>query len=302
MQRLQRLDSAVNRADRGAEVLLAVAQVQEARLTRTIHYCVRDPAATRCPRRTSTTMNIPATTRLYLEDGHALAAGARILAVRENGLVLDQTCFYPGGGGQPPDAGSIRLPDASEIEVVSVHADAHGVVWHLTTCALAEGLAGTPVEIAVNRQRRAVLTRYHTVLHVLNTVALRDYDGWITGAQIGLDYSRIDFKLDRLSPQMRSDLEGKVNEVVAAARPVRSSYLQEEEFKRRHDLLRTLEVKPPVHDGRVRIVEIEGFDAQACGGTHVRNTAEIGSFRIERTENKGKINKRLYVRLETPAG
>jgi misacylated tRNA(Ala) deacylase len=247
-----------------------------------------------------TTVTLPPTERLYLDDTHLLRMQGRVLAVRDDAFALDRSCFYPGGGGQPPDEGSIELADQSSVAVVSAQMDAEGVVWHRCASALPEDLVGTQVELQVSHDRREALARYHTVLHVLNTIALRDYQGWITGAQIAVDYSRIDFKLDGFSPQMRSDLEGKVNEVIAAARPLRARYLAEEEFNRSHDLLRTLEVRPPVHNGRVRIVEIEGFDAQACGGTHVRGTAEIGRFRIERTENKGKINKRLYVKLDPP--
>ena len=143
--------------------------------------------------------------------------------------------------------------------------------------------------------------RYHTVLHVLNTVALRDYGGWITGVQIGADYSRIDFKIEGFSAAMCSELEQKVNAVLNENHAVKSYFIPEEEFRKRDDLLRTLEVKPPVSHGRVRVVEIQGFDAQACGGTHVSTTSEVGRFSVFRTENKGKINKRLYVRLESRA-
>ncbi len=140
--------------------------------------------------------------------------------------------------------------------------------------------------------------RYHTVLHVLNTIALRDYQGWITGVQIGVEYSRIDFKLENFSAALCLELEKKVNEVLAGDHALKSYSIPEEEFRKRADLLRTLEVKPPFSHGQVRVVEIEGFDAQACGGTHVHSTAEVGRFSIFRTENKGRINKRLYVRLE----
>lgn len=142
------------------------------------------------------------------------------------------------------------------------------------------------------------MARYHTVLHVVNTIALRDYDAWITGAQIGVEYSRIDFKIERFSPAIVEELESKVNQVLAGNHAIHAFYLGEQEFAGRPDLLRTLEVKPPVRDGRVRIVAIEGFDEQACGGTHVHSTAELGRLVIYKTENKGKINKRLYVRLE----
>ena len=139
--------------------------------------------------------------------------------------------------------------------------------------------------------------RYHTVLHILNTIALRDYQGWITGVQIGVDYSRIDFKLENFSSGVCAELELKVNGVIAGKHPIKSYMIPEDEFRRREDLLRTLEVKPPISHGQVRVVEIEGFDAQACGGTHVHNTCESGRFSILRTENKGRINKRLYVQL-----
>ena len=143
--------------------------------------------------------------------------------------------------------------------------------------------------------------RYHTVLHILNTIALRDYQGWITGVQIGVDYSRIDFKLENYSAAVCAELEQKVNAVIAANHTIKSYAIKEDEFHRREDLLRTLEVKPPISHGLVRVVEIEGFDAQACGGTHIHSTSESGRFSIFRTENKGRINKRLYLRLEQVA-
>jgi len=141
--------------------------------------------------------------------------------------------------------------------------------------------------------------RYHTVLHVLNTVTLRDYNGWITGVQINPDYSRIDFKLDNFTPALIAELEKKVNEVLAENHTLKSYMISEEEFRKRPDLLRTLDAQPPISHGKVRVVEIEGFDAQACGGTHMHNTSEVGRFSIFRADNKGKNNKRLYVRVES---
>ena len=221
-----------------------------------------------------------------------------MVAIDERGLAFDRTCFYPGGGGQPADHGTVRVGDEDLLEIVSAHADADEVVWHVTRSSPAPDLVGRPAKLSVNKPRRLALTRYHTVLHVLNTIALRDYGGWITGVQIGVEQSRIDFKLDGLSPSLRAELEEKVNVVLAAGHAIKAYYVSEDEFRKRDDLLRTLEAKPPVSDGRVRVVEIEGFDAQACGGTHVATTADIGRFTIVRTENKGKINKRLYIRLD----
>lgn len=238
------------------------------------------------------------TARLYLDDDHCFEADATVLAVRGNEIAFDRTCFYPGGGGQPPDQGQVRLEGGGVMRVNSVHADPGGVIWHACAEPPPAGIVGRRVRLMLDCERRLALTRYHTVLHVLNTIALRDYGGWITGVQIGVDYSRIDFKLEGFSAQMCAELEAKVNAVLAHNHALRAGYMPEEEFRRREDLLRTLEVKPPVSQGRVRVVEIEGFDAQACGGTHVASTAEVGRFSIFRTENKGRINKRLYVRLE----
>jgi len=237
------------------------------------------------------------TKKLYLEDDHCFEAEARVVAVQENAIAFDQSCFYPGGGGQPPDEGSVMLPSGEVLEIVSAHSDPDDILWHLSRSQPPSGIIGQPVKLMLNKERRLALMRYHTVLHVLNTVALRDYGGWITGVQIGADYSRIDFKIEGFSTAMCSELEQKVNAVLDEDHVVKSYFLPEEEFRKRDDLLRTLEVKPPVSHGRVRVVEIQGFDAQACGGTHVSTTAEVGRFSVFRTENKGRINKRLYVRL-----
>lgn len=246
-------------------------------------------------------MQTRATTRLYLQEDHCFEAEAIVVAVRENAVAFDRTCFYPGGGGQPSDEGSVRVGSGAVLEIVSVHADPEEIIWRITKSPSPPSVLGQPAKLIVSRERRLALMRYHTVLHVLNTIALRDYGGWITGVQIGVDYSRIDFKLEGFSAAMRAELEKKVRTVLEGNHAVKSYYLPEEEFRRRDDLLRTLEAKPPVSGGQVRVVEIEGFDAQACGGTHVRTTAEVGKFSIFRTENKGKINKRLYVRLDQAA-
>jgi misacylated tRNA(Ala) deacylase len=238
------------------------------------------------------------TTRLYLQDDHCVETDARIVAVKDRALAFDQTCFYPGGGGQPPDEGSVTLHSGQLLEIASVHADADEIIWHVSKSAPPPNILGQSCKLSVNKARRLALTRYHTVLHVLNTIALRDYGGWITGVQIGTDYSRIDFKLEGFSAAMCAELETKVNAVLEGNHALKAYYISEQEFGERGDLLRTLEVKPPVSHGRVRVVEIQGFDAQACGGTHVSTTSEVGRFSIFRTENKGRINKRLYVRLD----
>jgi misacylated tRNA(Ala) deacylase len=246
----------------------------------------------------SRTMKVCATKRLYLQDDYAFEADARVVAVREDSVAFDQTCFYPGGGGQPPDEGSVRVGRGEAFQIISVHADPEEMVWHIGKSLFPADIVGQHVKLILNRERRLALMRYHTALHVLNTVVLREYAGWITGAQMAVEYSRIDFKLERFSAAMRAELEKKVNAVLEADHAVKAYYIPEIEFRKRDDLLRTLEAKPPVSRGQVRVVEIQGFDAQACGGTHVSTTSQVGRFSIFRSENKGKINKRLYVRLD----
>ncbi len=235
------------------------------------------------------------TIKLYLDDDHCFEADASVMAIKPDALACDRTCFYPGGGGQPSDEGRISLSDGQVLEVASVYEDSEGCIWHATAGAVS--MIGAPVRLTLNREKRVALSRYHTVLHILNTIALRDHAAWITGAQIGTDYSRIDFKWDGFSPSICAEMEAKVNAVIEANHRLKSFSISEDEFAQRPDLLRTLEVKPPVANGRVRVVAIEGFDEQACGGTHVLATKEIGRLSIFRSENKGRINKRLYVRL-----
>ncbi|HMN31241.1 MAG TPA: alanyl-tRNA editing protein [Caldilineaceae bacterium] len=246
-------------------------------------------------------MPLTATRRLYWQDDYCFSAAATVLAIDGQRVLFDQTPFFPGGGGQPPDAGWFCLPGGESIPLASAQAGEDGLIWHASAAPLAASLAGQPVRLWLNGPRRLALMRYHTALHVLNTVTLRDYDGWITGVQMAEAYARIDFKLEGLSPARCADLATKVNTVLAADHPLRAYFLPEAEFRQRPDLLRTLEARPPVVDGQVRVVEITGFEQQPCGGTHVRSTAAVGHFAILRSENKGKINKRLYVRLEDGA-
>jgi misacylated tRNA(Ala) deacylase len=243
-------------------------------------------------------ITMQASERLYLQDSYCFEAEAVVSAVGPVSLALDRTCFYPGGGGQPADEGLARLESGQVLEIVSAHADGDEIIWHTCSIAPPPAILGQSVQLVLNKDRRMALMRYHTVLHILNTITLRDYQGWITGVQIGVDYSRIDFKLENFSAAVCAELEQKVNAVIDDDYPINSYTIPEDEFRRRGDLLRTLEVKPPITHGQVRVVEIEGFDAQACGGTHVHSTSAAGKFSIFRMENKGRINKRLYVRLE----
>lgn len=231
--------------------------------------------------------------RLYLEDPYLRDFDAEVLEYAGGWCVLSRTAFYPGGGGQPCDRGQLVLRGEA-IAVTAIREDDAGRIWHGVGRDLA---AGDPVRGVVDWPYRHALMRHHGLMHVVNTVARDQYGGVITGVQIGPDRSRIDFKLSGFSRDRIPDLEKRVNEVIERALPVRFSTIGEEEFRRRPELVRTLNVLPPVVDGLVRIVTIEGFDAQACGGTHVHSTGEIGRALVAKFDNKGKDNKRFYWEL-----
>jgi misacylated tRNA(Ala) deacylase len=199
--------------------------------------------------------------------------------------------FYPGGGGQPCDRGHL-VAGGDRVEIGSTREDERGeIVWHAVDRALD---AGTLVHGVLDWAHRHAVMRHHALLHIVNTIALRDFGALITGAQIGPERSRIDLKLEGFSREQLAGFEASVNEVIARDLPLHTTTIAEEEYRRRPELIRTLNVRPPVVDGRVRVVEIAGFDAQACGGTHVHSTGEIRPARLTRFDNKGKDNKRVY--------
>jgi len=236
------------------------------------------------------------TARLYLDDAYLREFDAEVAASDGGWCTLTRTAFFPGGGGQPPDRGALAAADET-LPVTAVREDDAGRISHEVGRDLEPG---TRVRGSLDWPYRYALMRHHGLLHVVNAVAREAFSGMITGVQIGPDRSRIDFRLPEFSRERLPDLEARVNAVLARGLRVGASTISEDEFRARPELVRTLEVLPPVVDGRVRVVEMEGFDAQACGGTHVHSTAEIGRARIVKFDNKGKDNKRLYWTLEAP--
>ena len=233
------------------------------------------------------------TLRVYLHTPQQTHAVTQVVAVRTGSFAVAASPFFVGGGGQPMDTGVVSV-DGVNHRIEHVEVDADDQIWHLSDVSLRTGQS---VDLVVDRQRRRTLSRYHTALHVLNTLALTHYDAWITGAQMTEEYARIDFAIEWLDPVMLADLEARMNAVLTAYHPVHYRSLTVAEFAQRPDLLRTKNVQPPAYRGLVRVVEIEGFDAQACGGTHAESTHEVGPCSIYKSENKGKQNKRLYIRF-----
>jgi misacylated tRNA(Ala) deacylase len=231
--------------------------------------------------------------KLYLDGPYVREFDAEVTASADGWCALSGTAFYPGGGGQPPDRGELAV-GGEALPVTDVRADGAGEVWHRIGHDLAPG---TRVRGELDWPYRYALMRAHALMHVVNTVARDRFGGVITGVQLGPERSRIDLKLAGFARDELPELEQRVNEVLERDLPITSRTIAEDEFRRRPELIRTLEVEPPVIDGRVRVVEIVGFDAQACGGTHVHATGEVGRARLVKFDNKGKDNKRFYWEL-----
>jgi misacylated tRNA(Ala) deacylase len=237
---------------------------------------------------------------LYLADSSCRAFDATVLAHREGALVLDRTAFYPGGGGQPADEGTIAV-DGESLPVVRLRRDADGAVLH----GLGEGArlppVGAVVTGALDWARRYRLMRTHTAMHVLCGAVFRAYGALVTGGQMYLDRARMDFELEDLSPERVAHIEAVANAHIAADRPVVVRLLPRAEAMAIPDLIRTKINLLPPGITTIRTVEIVGLDLQADGGTHVASTGEVGGLRIVGIRSKGRINKRLEIELVGPA-
>jgi Ser-tRNA(Ala) deacylase AlaX len=229
---------------------------------------------------------------LYLVDAYAAEVETAVAQAEGARVVLRETPFYPGGGGQPADRGRVRW--AGGESAVTAHEREGARLWHsLETPAPA---AGTAVTATVDWPHRYAVMRHHTAVHVLSGVVYHLFAATVTGGQIYPDRARMDFALADLNPDRVAAIEREANRIIGEALPITVRFVSREEFEA-HDLVRTAKNLVPAYLTTVRVVEIEGFDAQADGGTHVRNTREIGALRVTKTENKGKINRRLEIAL-----
>ena len=231
---------------------------------------------------------------LYLTDGYVREFEATVTAIKGDGVVLDRTAFYAGGGGQPHDTGVLSV-DGLEYPVVRVKR-VDGAIVHTVEGALPS--AGSSAHGAIDWDHRYALMRTHTALHILCGVIFRDYGALVTGGNMQPLAARMDFELEHMSAEFSREVEEKINFEVARALPVRTQILPREEAFRIPDLIRTKINLLPPQIQQVRVVEIEGLDMQADGGTHVASTSEVGRIRIVDHKSKGRINKRLRIALE----
>lgn len=237
------------------------------------------------------------TTLLYQTDAYLKDFNATITAVDEaaRAVVLDQSAFYPGGGGQPCDFGTLFI-DGVTYPVTQVKKQGADVLHFLggEIPLLAVGAAAAGV---IDWGRRHNLMRTHTALHVLCGCVFRDYGALVTGGNMDPLEGRMDFEFETLRGELVGEIEAAVNREVAAAREVRVNILPREQAFQIPDLIRTKINLLPEGITEVRTVEIVGLDLQADGGTHVRNTSEVGSIKVVDYKSKGAINKRIYIKI-----
>ena len=231
---------------------------------------------------------------LYLTDAYIREFAAKVVEHADGGVILDRTAFYPGGGGQPCDYGT--LATAEYTWSVTAVKKVGGQVVHFITGELPA--IGTAVSAQLDWTRRHQLMRTHTAMHILCGVVWRDYGAQVTGGNMDPLQGRMDFEFETMRQELVQEIETAVNREVAAARDVRVKILPRAEAFQIPDLIRTKVNLLPEGIAEVRTVELVGLDLQADGGTHVHNTSEVGQMRITNYKSKGKINKRIYVELE----
>lgn len=234
------------------------------------------------------------TRKLYWEDMYCREFDAVVTASEGGRVVLDQTAFYPRGGGLVSDTGT--LGGVKVTEVLKEGDEVFHVVETPGALALGQAVHGS-----IDWDRRHKVMRMHTTAHILCAVVHRETGALITGNQISPDESRIDFNLEDFNRERISDYIKAANEAVARGLEVSSFFMKREEALKMPGLVKLANALPPSVDV-LRIVKIGDVDTQADGGVHVGNTREIGEIVVERTENKGKNNRRLYFSLRQPAG
>jgi misacylated tRNA(Ala) deacylase len=230
------------------------------------------------------------TKELFRDDGYLKTCSATVTATSEDGFCVDQTVFYPLGGGQPGDQGIARCADGREITICdtrkSVEDNAH---YHLVEvdCKLPE--PGEQITLEVNWVRRHRFMRMHSCMHMLCAIV----PAGVTGGSISEDRARLDFDMQETLDKQH--LTTELNRLIEENHPMSMRWITDDEMDQQPDLVRTMSVQPPRSSGRVRLVNFEGIDLQPCGGTHVASSGEIGRVRVQKIEKKGKHNRRVIV-------
>lgn len=237
------------------------------------------------------------TKKLYYDDAYKAQNTSVVLArVGQNGIVFDQSVFYPEGGGQPGDTGELRWGGCTA-DVLNTEVGGNGDVILRVAEGVDRPAVGSEVIQQIDWERRYRLMRMHTALHLLTVVLPFP----VTGGQMTNDKGRLDFKMPP-PPGGKTEIEARLMDLVTRSLVVAEDWMSSDELDEKPDLVKTQSVRPPVECGRVRLVRIHesgnDIDLQPCGGTHVANTLEVGSIIVSKIENKGRDNRRVTLRFD----
>jgi len=230
------------------------------------------------------------TTPLFRDAPYAATFEARVTAADADGVVLDQTLFYPQGGGQPGDSGTLTRADATPVAITDTRKGVAGAIVHYpadAACALA---VGESIQGQLDWAARYARMRMHTCMHLLSVAVAAP----VTGGALTAERGRLDFDLPETTLD-RDTVTAALNRLIAADHPVSAEWISDAELDARPELVKTLSVQPPRGEGHVRLVRIGDIDLQPCGGTHVATTAEIGRVRVAKIEKKSRHNRRVSV-------
>ncbi len=235
---------------------------------------------------------------LYRDDAYLRECTATVIAINDRGgIVLDRTVFYPTGGGQPGDQGALVWAGGETPIVTAVKGETAEEVVHVPAEGAPLPPIGAEVTARLDWDTRYRYMRVHTGLHLLSVVIPLP----VTGGSIGAQKGRLDFDMPE-APEDRQALERALNTLIAADHPVATEWITDEELAANPGLVKTMTVKPPIGQGRVRLLRIgtgeATIDLQPCGGTHVRSTAEIGRVRFGKIEKKGRQNRRVAILID----
>ncbi len=230
------------------------------------------------------------TKELFREDSYLKSCTASITLADSNTVCVDQTIFYPLGGGQPGDTGTM-VWETGSARIVDTRNSPEGI-RHVLEDGASVPTEGTPVELTLDWERRYIHMRMHTAMHLLGSIL--QYG--VTGGNISTKKSRLDFDMEDTVD--KDAVAAKLRDLISADHAVTCRWVSEAELDNKPELVRTMSVQPPRGRGDIRLLDIDGVDLQPCGGTHVASTSEVGAVRIGKVEKKGRRNRRVNIHLD----
>ena len=232
------------------------------------------------------------TEELFRQDAYLRDCAAAVISADDNGVVLDRTVFYPTGGGQPGDTGTLRTGSGAELRVTDTRKGEDGIL-HVLDGGATPLVPCDTVTAVLDWDRRHRHMRMHTCMHLLCAVV----EGDVTGGGLSDGKGRIDFDLPNTALD-KEHIAAEINRLIAEDHTVTPRWVDEAELDAHPELVRTMSVQPPRGTGRIRLLEIGDVDLQPCGGTHVAQTGEIGPIVVRKIENKGKQNRRVNITFD----